>query len=250
MKLAHLVSIVVPWLALAACSAATEPVEPLEAPASPEAPGGALRPGATLVLLKTGPQSGKLPEEENTRAFTGHFENMERMALARQLLVAGPYGELRHDPDLRGIFVLASVVREEAQRWAGTDPATQAGIFVLEFHDLVTDAPLAAALERDLARLERARAEGREPPPGQGARGYVLLTAESADRAERELAGLRSREGGVFLLARLDGTRTLAVLDAHDLDEASERFAPQLENLGAHVLDEWFATGELENLVE
>jgi hypothetical protein len=93
-------------------------------------------------------------------------------------------------------------------------------------------------------------AEGKTPSPGEGARPYVLLTAEHGELAERELAPLLTREGGVFLLARLDGSRAFALLDAQDLDEARERFAPQLENLGAHELDEWFASGELASLVE
>jgi uncharacterized protein YciI len=206
--------------------------------------------GCTLVFLKTGPRSGQLSPDENRRAFEGHFANMERMAGAGQLLVAGPFGQGRHDPTLRGIFVLASAERGEAKRWALTDPTTQAGVFVPEFHDLATEAPLAAALERDLARAAEQKASGRTPEPGEGARPYVLLTAEDGTRAERELAPLRTSAGGVFLIGRLDGSRAFAILDARDLAEARERFAPQLENLGAHVLDEWFASDQLARMVE
>lgn len=204
----------------------------------------------TLVLIQTGPRSGKLSKEENDRAFAGHFENMGRMAEARQLVVAGPYGEERHDPNLRGLFVLDSAERAEAESWASTDPTARAGVFVLEFHDLATDAPLLRALEADLAWRAQQEAEGRTPNPGEGARPYVLLTAEHGDLARRELAPLLSSEGGVYLLASLDGTRALALLDAEDVAEARERFAPQLENLGAHVLDEWFASSQLARLVE
>src|SRR5690349_4676773 len=90
----------------------------------------------TLVLLKTGPQSGKLPPEENKRLFAGHFENMARLAQERKLVVAGPYGGERHDKALRGLFVLDTGERTVATTWAETDPPTQAGIFVLEYHDL------------------------------------------------------------------------------------------------------------------
>lgn len=204
----------------------------------------------TLVLIQTGPLSGKLPKEENERAFAGHFANMGRMAEARQLMVAGPYGGGRHDPNLRGIFVLDSAERAQAEAWGGTDPTTQAGVFVLEYHELSTNAPLLRALEDDLAWRAGQEAEGRTPPPGEGARPYVLLTAEHGDLARRELEPLLSTDGGVFLLARLDGTRALALLDAQDIAEARERFGPQLENLGVYVLDEWFASTQLARLVE
>src|SRR5262245_44040174 len=109
--------------------------------------GAAAERGYTLVLIKTGPMSGKLSQEESDRAFAGHFSNMGRLAQARQLVVAGPFGDERHDHDLRGLFVLNSARRAEAEEWARTDPTTQAGVFVLEFHDLATDAPLLQALE-------------------------------------------------------------------------------------------------------
>ena len=146
--------------------------------------------------------------------------------------------------------MLASAQRAEAQSWAETDPTTQAGVFVLEFHDLATDAPLLAALERDVAWRKQQEAAGRTPAPDEGARRYVLLTAEHGDLAERELGDLRTQEGGVLMLARLDGSRAFALLDATDLAGARERFGPQLENLGAHVLDEWFASKQLASMVE
>lgn len=213
-------------------------------------PAAGPRSAYTLVQIRTGPQSGKLSAEANAEAFAGHFANMERLAKARQLVVAGPYGERRHAPDLRGIFVLASADRAEAEAWAGTDPTTRAGVFVLEYHDLVTRAPLQAALERDLAWRAEQEAAGRTPEPGEGARPYVLLTAEEGERAERELAPLLTPEGGVFLLGRLDGTRAFAILDAADAPEARERFGPWLEQLGPFALDEWFASRQLARLVE
>ena len=231
-------------LALLLACHSTEPADELAPRSAP-----ASAPGLTLVLIKTGPKSGQLSQAENERAFAGHFENMGRLANERRLLVAGPFGEKRHDPALRGIFVLATSQRAEAEAWAGTDPTTQAGIFTLEFHDLHTDAPLAAALERDIAWREQQRVEGKTPEPGEGARPYVLLTAEHGDLAERELAELRTSDGGVFLLARLDGTRAFAILDAPDQAGAQERFGPQLEHIGTHTLDEWFASSQLEGLV-
>ncbi len=231
-------------LALWGLSACASPAMESAPPPPPPAP------AYTLVLIKTGPRSGQLSQEENARAFAGHFANMGRMARERQLVVAGPFGEERHDPALRGVFVLATGEREEARRWAETDPTTEAGVFVLEYHDLDTRAPLAAALERDLAwRAEQASA-GKTTAPGEGARPYVLLTAERGELAERECASLRTSAGGVLLLGRLDGSRAFAILDAEDLEMARERFAPQLEHLGPHTLDEWFASEQLARMVE
>ena len=228
-------------LVLSASARQTPPVS-----AAPKAP----RTDYTLVQIKTGPKSGKLSKEDDAKAFEGHFANMGRMASERQLVVAGPYGEKRHDPALRGIFVLATAERAQAESWAGTDPTTRAGVFVLEYHTLTTRAPLEAALERDLTWRAELKAAGKTPGPAEGARPYVLLTAEHGDLAERELAPLLNPAGGVYLLGRLDGTRGFALLDAATLAEARERFAPQLEALGTCALDEWFASNQLARMVE
>ncbi len=200
----------------------------------------------TLVFLKTGPMSGKLDAEANKKAFAGHFENMGRLAQERKLVVAGPFGKQRHDPALRGLFILATGDRAEAEAWASTDPTVAAGVFVLEFHDLVTDAPLAAALERALARDARAKAEGRTPSPGEGARPYALLVAEDGEAARGVLNG----NPWVLLFARLDGTRALVLLDAKDGADAEQRFGPVLGRVGPHVLDDWFASDELARMRE
>jgi uncharacterized protein YciI len=201
----------------------------------------------TLVFLKTGPQSGKLAPEESKKVFAGHFANMGKLAGERRLLLAGPFGEPRHDPSLRGIFVLDTRDRDQARAWAETDPAVQAGVFVLEYHDLATSAPLPEFLERELAAEEQAKREGRVRPPGEGARNYVLLTVENGEAARRELGPL-VEDGRVLLLGRLDGSRAFAILDALDVESARTRIAPLSEGLGAHVLDAWFASGGLVEL--
>ena len=212
--------------------------------ASPEVP----EPAYTLVFLKTGPKSGQIPEEENSKLFEGHFANMERMAADGQLLVAGPFGAQRHDKALRGLFVLDTSVRAEAERWAGSDPPTKAGVFTLEFHDLATSAPFRRALEAAMAQRAEQSAQGRTASPGDEARPYVLLTAENFDLAARELAALLNSEGGVYFLGHLDGTRAFALLDAANLEVARERFATPLANMGSHVIDEWFASDQLAQL--
>ena len=203
----------------------------------------------TLVYIRTGPMSGRLGEEENRRAFAGHFANMGRLAEERKLVVAGPFGKGRHDAALRGLFVLDTGDRAEAEAWASTDPTTLAGVFILEFHDFATDAPLVAALERGLERERQAKAEGRTPNPGDGARPYVLLIAEHRDATWRELAPLADG-GGVLLLARLDGERAFALLDAKDGADAEQRFGAVLDRIGPHTLDDWFASDQLARMRE
>lgn len=227
---------------LAGCR--SEPVPPAAAQAA-RAPVTA----CTLVWIRTGPRDGALPAEERSAAFAGHFANMERLAGERKLLLAGPFGSERHASDLRGLFVLATSDRAEAQAWAASDPTTQAGVFVLEYESLETQMPLQAMLEADLARAQARRAAGETPAPGEGARGWALLVAEHGDLARRELGPLVSPDGGVFLLAELENGRALAVLDAANAAEARERFAPELANLGAHTLDDWFATDRIATLV-
>lgn len=202
----------------------------------------------TLVLIKTGPMSDKLSTEEQKPLFAGHMSNMQRLANERHLLVAGPYGKKRHDERLRGIFILDTNDHAQAKSWAETDPTARAGVFVFEYHELRTDAPLLATLERDLDRTAKAQAEGKPLKMGEGARGYVLLTAEHGDLARRELADLVAAKR-VYLLADLDAGRALAILDAKDLAVARELLGPRADKLGAHTLDEWFATDCLEILV-
>ncbi|HTF90110.1 MAG TPA: hypothetical protein VK843_16970 [Planctomycetota bacterium] len=195
----------------------------------------------TLVLLKTGPKSGQLSEGANSEAFAGHFSNMIRMAQEHKLVLAGPYGEKKHDPLLRGLFVINSDQRSQATEWASTDPTTRAGVFELEYHDFKTDAPLVAMLDAVLARDEKAKAEGRTPSPGDGARSYVILNSSQGDVAQSRLKAVGSA-GGVLLIARVDDYQVFAVLDAKNVAEAQEKFASVLDSIGDCQLDDWYAT--------
>jgi len=219
----------------------------LPACAGPGGPAGAPAKSYVLVQLHTGPRSGQLPADEQRAAFAGHFANMQRLADERRLLVAGPYGRAKHDPALRGLFILDTADLAIARELAASDPAVQAGVFVTREFALQTAAPLRALLEAELERVAAMRREGREAQPGEGMRTYVLLTADEASRAERALAPLRAR-GFVLLAARLDGSRAFAVLDATDLAGAKAELAGA--DLGPHVLDEWFGAGGFEQLAQ
>ena len=206
----------------------------------------------TLVLIKTGPKSGQLPDDETKTLFAGHFANMNRMSQERQLLLAGPYTKQRHDLALRGIFVLDTGDLERAREIAGTDPPTQAGIFVLDFHSLSTDAALRAmhehVMELDAQAEAQAKAEGRQRQPGEGGRSFVLLTAEDGERATAALAA--APPDLVLLSARLDGTRAFVLLDAADTDAAQAALGDLQGQLGPFVLDAWYASAELVHLPE
>ena len=84
-----------------------------------------------LVILKTGPK--RVPDGEQRKAmFAGHFANIERLAKAGKLALAGPFAE---DPDgWRGLFLLAVDDIDEARRSIATDPVIERGEMVAEYH--------------------------------------------------------------------------------------------------------------------
>jgi uncharacterized protein YciI len=196
----------------------------------------------TLVQLKSGPRIDLTPEQRR-EVFGGHMANMNRLARAGALLLAGPYGKAKSDPALRGLFVLATADRAEAQRQAETDPGFAAGVFRFELASLATTADLRAQLAADLAHEDAAKAAGRQLGAGD-MRGYVLLTAADGDAAAAALAG----QPAVLMLGRLDGGRALALLDAKDVAAAETLLAPLRKHLGAFTLDEWWATALLVDL--
>ncbi len=191
----------------------------------------------SLVYLKTGPRTG-LGADEQAKVFAGHFGNMERLAREGRLVLAGPFGAERSDPALRGLFVLDVADRAAAQALAESDPGVQAGVFALEYHGLSTDAPLRRFLERDLAETDAVKASGRTPKPGENGRGFVLLIAEDGAAAEAALRG----HPAVLLFGRLDGAQAFAILDAAKRDAGAAAIAGVAERLGAHRLEEWFAS--------
>ncbi|MBX7223396.1 MAG: YciI family protein [Blastocatellia bacterium] len=93
-----------------------------------------------LVILKTGPQ--RVPDgPARTDMFKGHFANIQRLAKAGKLVVAGPFGD---KSDWRGMFVFAVDTREEAEKLVATDPVIQSGEMVAEYHQLYASAALMA----------------------------------------------------------------------------------------------------------
>ena len=220
------------FVVLAACSSSPAPI----AVSASEQPGT----DYTLVLIRTGARTTPLPKEERGRMFQGHFDNMERLARAGDLLLAGPYGPNRSAPDLRGIFVLVGD-QARARTLAETDPGFQQGEFRFEYHTMRTDAAFRELMAAEFARQDAAKASGTPSQPGDGGRAYVLAVCADGDAAQRLLAA----QASTLLFARLDGERAFVVLDTKQITDAQALLAPHAAELGAFTLDEWFATDQL-----
>jgi uncharacterized protein YciI len=198
----------------------------------------------TFVAIRTGPRTTPLAKAERGAMFQGHFDNMNRLARAGDLVMAGPYGKQKHANDLRGIFVLATGDTAAAKLLAETDPGFQQGEFRFEYTRIGTTADLRAQLAADLAREDAILASGKKPAPGDGGRAYVWLWAPSFVAASSALAG----SPAVLLAARCEDGRGLFLLDAIDQVVAYELVAPHAVQPGDCELDEWFGSGLLVDL--
>jgi uncharacterized protein YciI len=97
-----------------------------------------------LVVLKTGPT--RVPDGEARQAmFAGHFANMERLAKAGKLALAGPF--VQSETGWRGLFIYAVESIEEAQALTATDPVIIQGEMVAEYHPWYGSAALMATAE-------------------------------------------------------------------------------------------------------
>ncbi|MFT3824994.1 MAG: YciI family protein [Chitinophagaceae bacterium] len=75
-----------------------------------------------FVILKSG--TAKVDKATSDSLFGGHMQNINRLAQAGKLVVAGPFG--KNDKDFRGLFILNAKTTEEAQQLLNTDPAIKA----------------------------------------------------------------------------------------------------------------------------
>ena len=103
-----------------------------------------------LVILTTGPN--KVPDgPERTKMFRGHFANMNRLAEAGKLVLAGPLDGVQ---GRRGLFIMAVADIEEARALVATDPVIIKGEMAAEYHAYYGSAAL--PLLRDIhARIAR-----------------------------------------------------------------------------------------------
>lgn len=86
-------------------------------------------------LITKGPQSGTGTTEERERLQAAHLANIERLAAAGKLLVAGPFTD---GGDWRGIFIYKCATLEEAKQLAASDPLVQVDRLVIEIHPWLT----------------------------------------------------------------------------------------------------------------
>jgi len=103
-----------------------------EPPKMPDiGPGGFEMTTYYVGFLYRGPKwtAEQTPETEALQK--AHMANIQKMAEAGKLLVAGPFTD---GGDLRGLYVFRVGTMEEAQQLAATDPAVKAGRLRLEFH--------------------------------------------------------------------------------------------------------------------
>jgi len=198
------------------------------------------------VWILTGPRDAQVQGDSRQAAFAGHFANMERMAVAGEMLLAGPFGEPRAEANHRGIFILATGDSERAREIADSDPTAQAGVFEFAIEMLRTPDPL----DRITAMHVRAVAESGEvnPAPGFHARSYVLLTGWPVAAAQSAMDAMTSQ---VLFAGRLGTDTNERALYCLDAQTAEEVWAW----LGALPADEvewrvmpWFASEEVAKL--
>lgn len=98
-----------------------------------------------LVILKTGPVT--IANKDSVgNIFRGHLANIERLAEARKIIVAGPLG--KNDRNYRGIFILNDIkTLEEAKSLLQTDPAIHSGLLEPEIYPWYGSAALPEYLE-------------------------------------------------------------------------------------------------------
>jgi len=199
-----------------------------------------------FVYLKTGPDSAKKTREERDEIFKGHMANMQRLADAGKLMIAGPFSQPR-DKSWRGVFVFDVSTVEEAESLTATDPGVMAGVFVAEAH-AVTGSPtlrMTSELEKQMLaeQGDKKRVPG-EPPPN--IRPYVMLTAEDASRADAALTKGGWAKKIVYRLDMSGSTRGIFVLDARATDEVASSISAS--DAGPIGLDGWYSTVSLMKL--
>lgn len=201
----------------------------------------------TLVYLVTGPGSASHTKEDRQTIFQGHMANMNKLAEAGDLVIAGPFGRPR-DKSWRGIQVFNTGDQERAHSLAKSDP----GISSEEFSAILVPMRASEAL-RETLRVDR-EATANLPKPASGEtpmniRGYVMLTAEDADRCLRAIEKSPTLAGQIVWWGRLADdrgryTRGIFVLDATDADAV----ARELEGQPGIGVDAWYSTASLPGL--
>jgi uncharacterized protein len=98
-----------------------------------------------LVMLKTGTNT-TTEKAYIDSCFTGHMDNINRLAKEGKLVVAGPMG--KNEQSYRGIFIL-NIPFKESAALLQTDPAIHAGLLGYEIYQWYGSAALPVYLEAD-----------------------------------------------------------------------------------------------------
>lgn len=83
-----------------------------------------------MAFLKTGPYEEK-DSVKRAELHRGHLDNIFRLADEGKLALAGPFMD---DSDMRGVFIFNVSTVDEAKALTESDPAINAGLFVIEYH--------------------------------------------------------------------------------------------------------------------
>jgi uncharacterized protein YciI len=206
-------------------------------------------PNLALVYLVSGPNSGKGSPETRKSMFAGHMANITALATEGKLFVAGPF-DAPSDRTWRGIFVVRATTAEEATQIAASDPGIIAGEFVAVCHPMHAPEWL-----RELPEFDRrmtantaantgsnTAADPAQPP--KNIRRYVMVTAESAERAGRAIDASLWRDRVVWSGTLTDTKQGVFVLNTEKPDEF---IAAQLD-LGPCKVDGWWSSTWLADL--
>jgi len=91
-----------------------------------------------MVILKTGP-TPKPKGKERDDMFKGHFANIQRLADAGKLVLAGPFDGV---DGWRGMFIFAVKDIDEAKQLTASDPVIASGEMIAEYHKYYGSAAL------------------------------------------------------------------------------------------------------------
>lgn len=92
-----------------------------------------------MVILKTG-KVQITDSVKRAEMFRGHFDNINKLAEAGKMVLAGPIG--KNDNTYRGIFVFDVATIEEAKELIQGDPTIVNGVFDVEFYKWYASAAL------------------------------------------------------------------------------------------------------------
>jgi uncharacterized protein YciI len=84
-----------------------------------------------LVILKQGPQWGKLTDAEVGKFTQEHVKYIRSLIAADKMIVAGHFTD---NADVRGVCIFRVVTPAEAKTLADNDPPVKAGLFDAEIH--------------------------------------------------------------------------------------------------------------------